>query len=398
MNTRRPLSASLFFMALCGALLSLALPAHADSEATAKQVLTRSLSVPAGGSVSVENLVGHMDVMQGGSQLEVTATVVAGGEDQAAADALAKTIKLSVTNSGNRVNVHVDYPVDQYDSYRYDRTAGRRDSGDGCLFGFICGSSSTSLSYQGEHVRIYQRRGNGVPLYVDVSVKVPAGMNADLTNHVGLIQVANVKANLGLHSDSSDMQLDHTAGDLSIDTGSGDIGLAQQDGAVVVRTGSGDVKISQVSGNINIHTGSGDVHGGKLHGDTLETVTGSGDVVLDDIAGSLNMRAGSGDIHLSGIKAHGGTTVSTGSGDITLSGDLSGMDGFNLRAGSGDIVLATSQPPAVHLDINTGSGDINVHWAGLSNVATSDNSFSGDVANGKALGKIHTGSGDVTLK
>lgn len=383
--------------ALAALWLAMAVPAYAGT--TVRQSLNRSLAVPSGATVSVENMVGRMSVSQGGSQLEITATVVAGGKDQAEADALAKTIKLSVDSSGQHVNVHVDYPVDQYDRYRYDREPGERDGDhEGCLFGFICGNSSSSLSYQGERVRIYSRHGDGVPLYVDVAVKLPAGTNADLTNHVGFIQVSAVKNNLGLHSDSGDMQANQITGNLNVDTGSGDVGLADQTGAVVVRTGSGDVKVEHVKGNMNIHTGSGDISGGTVSGDTLETVTGSGDVILDNLAGSLNMRAGSGDIHLSGIKAHGGTTVSTGSGDITLSGDLSGMDGFDLRAGSGDIVLSTSQPPAVHLDITTGSGDINMHWSGVNNVTSSDDSFSGDIGAARAVGKIHTGSGDVTLK
>lgn len=395
-SIRQPFG-SLFAFSLVGALLLTALPAHADN--TVRQTLTQNLAVPAGTVVSVENLVGQMNITQGSGQLEVTATVVAGGKDQAAAEALAKTIKLSVNNSGKHVSVHVDYPVDQYDRYRYDRTpGGRSEDHDDCLFGFLCGNSSSSVDYQGERVRIYSRHGDGVPLYVDVAVKLPAGVSADLTNHVGFIKALAVKNDLSLHSDSGDMQANKLTGNFNADTGSGDIGLADQDGAVVIRTGSGDVKASNVKGSLNIHTGSGDISGGNIQGDTLETVTGSGDVVLDDLTGSLNMRAGSGDIRLSDIKAHAGTTISTGSGDITLAGDLSGMEGFELRAGSGDITLSTSQPPAVHLDISTGSGDINMHWSGVNNVTTSDDSFSGDIGTAKTVGKIHTGSGDVTLK
>lgn len=397
MQSIRHLFGSLFAFGALGVLLLTAVPAYAGNTVT--QTLTRSLAVPAGTTVSVENLVGRMDVSQGGKQLEITATVVAGGKDQASAEALAKTIKLSVDSNGNHVSVHMDYPVDQYDRYRYDRSPGERgDDHQGCLFGFICGNSSSSLDYQGEHVRIYSRHGDGVPLYVDVAVKLPAGANADLINHVGFIKVRDIKASLGLHSDSGDMQANQITGNLNIDTGSGDIGVADQNGAVVVRTGSGDVKVSKMKGNLNIHTGSGDVSGGTIQGETLETVTGSGDVVLNDLTGALNMRAGSGDIRLAGIKTRGGTTISTGSGDITLAGDLSGMDGFDLHAGSGDITLSTSQPPAVHLDITTGSGDINMHWSGVNNVTTSDDSFSGDIGAAKTVGKIHTGSGDVTLK
>lgn len=396
MNPLRHSLSSLIAGAALGALLFAATPAQA---ATTKQTLTRSLPVPAGATVAVENLVGRMDISQGGTELEVTATVMAGGKDQAAADALAKTIKLSVENNGKQVSVHVDYPVDQYDRYRYDRGTGERGADDSdCLFGFLCGNSSSTTTYQGERVRIYSHHGDGVPLYVDVAVKLPAGAGADLINHVGYIKVAGVRNDLALHSDSGDVQADKVTGNLTIDTGSGDVGIADQEGALVAHTGSGDVAINRIKGNLNVHTGSGDVSGGTLQGDTLETVTGSGDVTLADVSGALNLRAGSGDIHLTNIKAHGTASAHTGSGDITLNGDLSGMSDFDLRAGSGDITLVTAKPPAVHLDITTGSGDIEVRWPGVNNVTTSDDSFNGDIGAAKANGQIHTGSGDVSLR
>ncbi|MDE2196703.1 MAG: DUF4097 family beta strand repeat protein [Gammaproteobacteria bacterium] len=393
---RSSLLACLSKLSLLPALIALGLAGQALAD-TATHTLTRSIAIAAGSTVEVQNLVGRMTVSPGGGTLEVTATVVAGGKDRAAAEALTQTVKLSVETAGNRVSVHVDYPVDQYDSYRYDGR-GDRQLSSGCILGIFCVQSTSDLSYQGHRVRIHQNSGDGAPLHVDVAIKLPAGASADLTNYVGFIKVLNVKNNLGLHSDSGDMQVNQVTGNLNIDTGSGDIGIANQDGATVVHTGSGDVAVRDVKGNLNIHTGSGDVSGGNLQGDTLETVTGSGDVVLDGLSGALNLRAGSGDIHLTGIKAHGGTAVHTGSGDITLNGDLSGMSDFNLRAGSGDITLITSQPPAVHLDITTGSGDIEVHWPGVNNVTASDDSFSGDIGTAKATGQIHTGSGDVILK
>lgn len=393
-SKRRSFSLWAALLVFCTGIVSL--PAQAN---TVKQTLSRSLAVPAGTTVSVENLVGRMDVSQGGSQLEVTATVVAGGDDQADAEALAKTIKLTVKNDANHISVHVDYPVEEHDRYNYTpANYGDADAHDNCLFGIFCGNSRSSLSYQGERVRVYQGNHEGVPLYVDVQVKLPAGVNADLTNHIGFIKVLDIKNNLGLHSDSGDMQANQMTGNLNLDTGSGDIGLADLHGAVVVRTGSGDVKVSRLNGNLNIHTGSGDIMGGDLQGPMLETDTGSGDVTLDKLAGTLNIRAGSGDIHLEDVQARGEARIGTGSGDITLAGDLSGMTDFNLNAGSGDITLITDHPPAVHLAITTSSGDIYMHWSGVNNVASSDDSFSGDIGAAKGTGRIDTGSGDVTLK
>ncbi|HET7922362.1 MAG TPA: DUF4097 family beta strand repeat-containing protein [Gammaproteobacteria bacterium] len=384
------------FLALATLGCLLATPAQAD---TAHQTLTRNATLPNGGSVVVENLVGQMTVTQGsGPQVEITATVVAGGEDQAEADALAKLIRLSVDQSGKQLKVHVDYPVDQYDRYAYNPPRKAGDDVEHCLFGFLCGVGNSSLDYQGERVRVYQGGHQGVPLYVDVDVKVPAGINADVTNHIGFIKLKGTHSDVTLHADSGDVQINDTSGTLDVDTGSGDVGVADQSGALSIGTGSGDVKVMRVKGNLNLHTGSGDIFGGKLSGDTLKARTGSGDVTLDTVTGALDMRAGSGDLYLRNITSQGPATLHTGSGDITLSGNLSGMNGFDLHAGSGDITLITDQPPAVHLDIGTGSGDISVHWPGVNNATSSDDSFTGDIGAARATGRIHTGSGDVTLK
>ena len=115
------------------AVLGLAGQALAD---TATHTLTRSVATAAGTTVEVQNLAGRMTVSTGGKGLEVTATVVAGGKDRASAEALAQTVQLSVDASGNRVSVHVDYPVDRYDSFRYDGRGGRQLSG-GCILGIF---------------------------------------------------------------------------------------------------------------------------------------------------------------------------------------------------------------------------------------------------------------------
>ena len=86
---------------LLPALAALGLAGQALAD-TATHTLTRSITIAPGSTVEVQNLAGRMTVSTGGKELEVTATVVAGGKDRAAAEALAQTVKLSVDAAGNR--------------------------------------------------------------------------------------------------------------------------------------------------------------------------------------------------------------------------------------------------------------------------------------------------------
>lgn len=372
-------------------------PAYAA--ASAGQTLTRKVNVPPGMGVSVENLAGSMHVSQGGRQLEITARVVAGGDSQTAAQALANSIKVQVTTRGGRIRVHVDYPVDQYDSFVYRRLNDGKDRDrDDCLFGFLCGNGYSSLTYQGQDVRVYRNHGKGARLYVDLEVKLPAGVDAELINHVGFLEAGSLTGNLSLRADNGDVTARSITGQLDVETGSGDVRLAELRGPSIVHTGSGDISAVKIEGNVNIVSGSGDIEGGGIRGGTLDVRTASGDIRLDGMSGALNVRSGSGDIHLTGVTAGAGSTVHTGSGDIDLAGDLSNMDGFDLAAGSGDITLSTAHPPQVHLEITTGSGDIDVDWQQVNRRISSEHRFEGDIGTAKSVGHIHTGSGDVVLR
>lgn len=370
-------------------------------EKTVTRTLNISQVVPDGARVSVENLVGAVQVSQGSGPLQVTATVVAGGKNQASAQALANTIKLDVRRSDGQVLVHVDYPVDQHDRYEYFPThPDQEPRAEAHVFGVAISSSfsrsSSSLTYQGHDVQVYQNQSAGVPLHVDLAVKLPAGANTELVNHIGRISAKDLKNNLTLQSNSGDISTQGITGALDIKSGSGDVLVAQQQGQVGLHTGSGDVKARQVTGDMDLHTGSGDIEGHGLHGNSLVLATGSGDIDLADISGALKLRSGSGDITADRVEKVPDARINSGSGDIELRGNLAGLQGFDLQTGSGDVTLTTSSPPSVHLDIN--ASDIQAHWSGIRNAQSDPRHFSGDVGAATGQGRIRTGSGNVSLK
>ena len=437
---------TVFALALLGAC-SASSPAAAAKLQTVSKTLTSTQAVPGGASIRVENMLGDVRFSQGGTQLQVTATVVAGAADRAAAQALADSIQLTMQNEANQISLHVDYPVDAHDTYRYQsaRPGASGTNGINVLGLHISGnfSGNSAFTYQGKAVRVTQgESAQGTPLQVNLAIQLPKGIRASVDNHVGTIDAADLANTLELHNDWGDMSTRHTAGNLSVETGSGDASIVDHTGNAAAHTGSGDLTLRQVTGDVDLHTGSGDIDVTELNARTITMKTGSGDLHLRQTTGDMDLhtgsgditgntvrasriatRAGSGDIKLDDIKLDGtrsGTAsgsldvhtgsgnitldravglttadVDSGSGDIHLSGDLSTLRTFDISAASGDITLASSKPPAVHLEIE--SPEIHANWAGISNTKTSERRFSGDLGAATATGSVRSASGSVTL-
>lgn len=365
---------------LSSALFGLAPGARAQG--TVIRTLQQSIEVPAGASVAVENLAGHMSVTQGNGPLAVTATVMAGGEQ---AQALAQSVKLDVSTSGGRVLVHVDYPVDRYDTFLYNPPNTRAGgSGEACFLGhLICfrGNSNSSVRYQGTRVRVRtnEHDSSGVPLYVDLSIQVPKHVRASFSNAVGLL-AANGLVN-----------------DLTLSTQGSDIHLQDLQGPLEARSRGGDVYVSGLTAQTaSVHTDGGDLNASNLSGD-ISLVTGGGDAKLDTLAGKLSLASGGGDARLSGdLSALQSLDASTGGGDLTVSGNLAGLTSLNAESGGGDIVFKISNL-SLHLEASSGGGDISVNLPDLRNANSSSDHFSGDIGQAANSGNLDSGGGDITV-
>ncbi|MGH8337626.1 MAG: hypothetical protein ACRETL_12575, partial [Gammaproteobacteria bacterium] len=229
---------------LLSTFIALGFTGTAWADVPVTRTLYQMIAVPAGGSVKVENLVGHMTVAQesgslkvntvkgatalvqemlGRSPLRVTATVVASGSQ---ARALADSVKLDVSTTGNQVTVHVHYPVDQYDSYLYNPPHTNANGDENyCFLGFVCvhGNGHSDVDYQGTRVQVNENGDSGAPLYVDVSVQLPADVNASFANAMGLLEANNLTNTLSLTTEGSDISLRNLTGDLTAGTSGGDM-------------------------------------------------------------------------------------------------------------------------------------------------------------------------------
>ena len=396
---------------LCLAVLSglAAGPAFATQSAE-KADTYKNPAIKAGGSLVLTNLAGHVDLVAASDGvLAVDSKVEAVAGSDADAQALAAKIKIETDVSGNNVTLTAKYPLDDYDEYFYN------DKRHTTFIGI--GTTNTSTEYDGERVRINGGTfGSGVNLHVDFVVHVPKGVHVTVDNKVGMIEAAGVDAPLTLKSSSGDMKASKDSDSLSADTGSGDVTVEDQAGPIemasgsgdlavtrqkggdlTIKTGSGDVDLSSVAGSVHGRTGSGNVKLSDYTGSGADMETGSGDITLDNASGSLNLRAGSGEIKATGLKATTVIETHTGSGDVTLSGDLGDLVRLTADTGSGDIMIKTSRVPSLHIEASSDSGDLTVDLPGMQNVSSRHHEFRGDVNGAKGSAQLDAGSGDVSF-
>ena len=384
-------------------------PAFA-TQSTEKADTYKNPAIKAGGSLSLTNLVGHVDVVAASDGvLTVDSKIEAAAGNDADAQSLAGKIKIETSVNGNAVTMKVDYPLDDFDEYFYN------DKRHQSFIGI--GNSNTSATYDGERVRINSGTfGSGVNLHVDFVVHVPKGVHVTVDNKVGMIEAEGVDAPLTLQSSSGDIRSakgsdtlttstgsgdvtveDHN-GAVSMESGSGDLEVDQQKGGdVKLRTGSGDVKLEKLTGAVDGHTGSGNLELRNYTGSGAKMETGSGDITLSDVSGSLDLRAGSGDIRGTNLKSTTVIESHTGSGDVTLSGDLGDLVRLTADTGSGDIMIKTSRVPSLHIEATSDSGDLTVDLPGMQNVSSRHHEFRGDVNGGKGSAQLDAGSGDVSF-
>jgi len=392
--------------ALAAAALLLAGPALAAPSFT-KADTYKNPAIKAGGTVSLLNLAGHVSVVPADDGvLSIDSKIVAGGESDQEAQALAGKVKLEITASGGSVTAVAHYPLDEYSNYYYPH---------GDFVGI--GWSNTNTEYEGERVKISDGTfGRGVNLHVDFTVHVPKGVKLAVDNKVGLIEANKVNAPLVLktgsgdikggdnsgsleaHTGSGDVILGNHNGDLDAETGSGDITVTQvKGGDTKVRSGSGDLKLRSLGGILTAETGSGDVDVRQFNGAGIDIRTGSGGVTIEEATGSLKAHAGSGDITVSGYKAGDAIDCHTGSGGIQIDGDLGAVVRLSAESGSGDIVVHTTSVPSLHISATSDSGDVNVDFPNMQNVSAHPHSIRADVNGAKGSAELDAGSGDVTF-
>jgi DUF4097 and DUF4098 domain-containing protein YvlB len=367
-------------------LLASALPGLAVNAAEVSEVVTRTFETEAGQVIDLENLAGRLEVVgTSGRTLSVTATVVAGGDDEREARALLEMMDLTAQETGGRIEIRANYPVEEITTYRYQQ------EGSGWF-----NRSRTSTRFQGRRVRVTSGRG-GADLHVNFVLRVPEGVDLRAENVVGTVTLEGVRADAAISTANGPIRSERGVGDVRFDTGSGTVEVRGHTGEVVADTGSGGVMVEDVDGDVDADTGSGHVELYGIRAERIRADTGSGGVEMRDVTGSLLVDTGSGRVEADGFIAGERVEIDTGSGGVDLQGDLSAVRFLNIDTGSGGVRIRTSHAPSWTLEIETGSGGINVDLPGIERERRQPDYFYGVINGGEGRAVIDTGSGGVRI-
>ena len=315
---------NLFRVTAALALAAVHLPAAAESATVTRAWQFKPESVQ---GLKVRNLIGDVRVERGtdpGFHITVNATIDAASK--AEAERLLGLIDFRSADVGAGSRFDVRLPKEHFPKIYWS----------GGSAGWW---SASFVEYLDERIRVTADRGSAPEVRVDLVIRAPAGSKLEVRNVFG-----NATANARFRRAAARRQLRRSCarsaatGGLELDTGSGPVEVTGHRGAVGADTGSGSVKISDCECEIAADTGSGSIEIRKGSG-SLSADTGSGRVVVEGFAGSIAADTGSGSVQARDVKDLRDLVVDTGSGSVSVEGDLSALRSVDIDTGSGGVEL-----------------------------------------------------------
>lgn len=363
------------------ALAAVHLPAVAAS-ATATRAWQFKPESAAG--LSVRNLIGDIRIERGteaGFHVTARASVETG--EQAEAERLLALIEYRSADVGTGSRFDVVLPRKHFPKIYW---------ADGSSQWY----SVSYVEYLDERIRLTGDRDEAPNVKVDLVIRAPVGSKLDVNNIFGESWATNVSGELRLDGGSGRLGSTGGEGRLELDSGSGKVEVNGHRGEVGADTGSGSVLIADCECEITADTGSGSV---KIRGGSgsVAADTGSGQVDVESFSGSIEADTGSGAVRARAVSKVRDLEVDTGSGSVTIEGDLSELESLNIDTGSGSVTLKTSAQPSLSLRIDTGSGGVDVDAPGAT-LREEDGTWSVRMGAGAGRGVIDTGSGSVDIR
>jgi hypothetical protein len=323
----------------------------------------------------VSNMIGKVDVVASDSDAFRVIVSVAG--EDASEDLLE-----FVTEEGSSSALVVKFPLEDHTKYVYPElgsgsssTIHFHDDGDNdgsWLRKIFSGLNGKKVTIKG--------KGNGLEMWADVTIEVPAGSILEVKHGVGEIEAADLRA------------------DVNLDTHSGPISVHGLDGDLLADTGSGRVVATGVEGEVNVDTGSGSVKVADCSGSEVRVDTGSGSVKAENIDCSyLLIDTGSGGVEAAGIKADK-AKIDTGSGSVSLQLDRMGDGRFVVDTGSGSIEAVLPADASARVLADTGSGSVRNKVEGAEVTVAARDELEMTVGGGAAKVSLDAGSGSITVR
>lgn len=352
--------------------------------ATAGHTRAWQYQTEAAAGLEVRNLMGEIRVERGsdpGFHVTVTATVEARTEAEARTYAGAIEYRTRDIGAGSRF--HVAFPKAKFPKLYYAKGP---DSWWGAMY----------VEYLGERIRLTGDREEAPMVRVDLLIRAPAGAKLDVRNMFGGAVARGYSGELRLDSNRSALRSVAGEGRLALDSGSGDVEVSGHKGRVNADTGSGSVSIRDCNCEIDVDTGSGSV---QIHGGSgaLRAETGSGRVTIAGFSGSIAADTGSGAVHARDVSSVAELNVDTGSGSVSVDGDLSALRRLHIDTGSGSVRLQSASAPSMEIVIDTGSGPVDVDAPGATIRESGHGTRTLRLREGSGSGVIDTGSGGVDI-
>ncbi len=389
------------YLFLSGAIATMVFGSLARADVSRdSQVRTETFSYdPAGRTVFLGNLAGEINILPSRTnKVEISATIVTGGKD---ARANLDLVSFEEETSNNRLEFRTLYPVDDFDTFLYERKGS--------------GNSRTNFRYQGKKVTVGsgRRMKDGIELHVDFEIRLPADVSFTVTNGMGEINADGVDGDIRLKNKSGPVKTTNTSGEIVLDTGSGALTGTRHTGDLEADSGSGRVRVSDVSGDVSADTGSGSIEveniGGNLNADTgsggvkartiggkIRVDTGSGRVTLAEVSGSISVDTGSGSIDIDDWTGGERLDLDTGSGSVSVRGNFASVERMRVDTGSGSVEMVSNTMPNMKLHVS--SRGMEVDFPDMTDVKKSRSSFRGTLGAGTGRGEIDTGSGSVSFR
>lgn len=372
---------NLFRVTVALALVAVHLPAAAESATVTRAWQFKPESAQ---GLKIRNLIGDVRVERGADPgFHITANVTVDAGARAESERLLGLIEFRSGDAGAGSRFDVRLPKQHFPKIYWE---GGASGWWGASF----------VEYLDERIRVTGDRGEAPLVRVDLVIRAPVGSKLDVRNVFGNASANAVSGELRLDGSSGRLTSIGGDGKLELDTGSGAVEVTGHRGSVGADTGSGSVKITDCACEILADTGSGSVEIRKGSGN-LRADTGSGRVVIEGFAGSIAADTGSGSVRARDVKDVRDLDVDTGSGSVSVEGDLSALRSVNIDTGSGGVDLRSSAAPSIEFRIDTGSGGVDVDAAGAT-VHEDDGVWTVKLGTGAGRGVIDTGSGSVEIR
>ncbi|MGD8690169.1 MAG: DUF4097 family beta strand repeat-containing protein, partial [Gammaproteobacteria bacterium] len=181
------------------------------------------------------------------------------------------------------------------------------------------GSGVKRLEFEGDakhlRVKVVIPDDSSYSTSADLTIQVPAASR---------VRLATVSADADLRGLEGAQSLQTVSGDIHLESGSADISAESVSGDVLVRGSAGNAHVS-------LHSVSGDVTGDKL----------DGDIAAQSVSGNVTLTAGT----LTRLE------LKSTSGDLDVSGRITGDGRFEMETVSGDVRLTTPDAPDAEFNL-----------------------------------------------